>query len=127
MLQKKHSVKVMCPVSEWPKNTTNLPRSGHNPVINANSICHVSVAKCCACCALIHMQWVKRPATGVVPKFEEGTCQLRCRPRHLTAVQNYNLHPENSSCVASKQNVNITTLKLSGKVMDYPPYSPPYF
>ncbi|GBO45686.1 hypothetical protein AVEN_81945-1 [Araneus ventricosus] len=30
----------------------------------------------------------KRPPVGVRRKFGEG-CQLRCRPRHLTAVQNY--------------------------------------
>ncbi|GBN08687.1 hypothetical protein AVEN_203079-1, partial [Araneus ventricosus] len=30
----------------------------------------------------------KRPPVGVAWKFGEG-CQLRCRPRHLTVVQNY--------------------------------------
>ncbi|GBM44033.1 hypothetical protein AVEN_223163-1 [Araneus ventricosus] len=33
---------------------------------------------------------IKRPPDGVARKFGEGTwCQLRLRPRHLTAVQNY--------------------------------------
>ncbi|GBM47516.1 hypothetical protein AVEN_202707-1, partial [Araneus ventricosus] len=32
---------------------------------------------------------IQRPSVGVVWKLREGECQLRCRPRHLTAVQNY--------------------------------------
>ncbi|GBL80318.1 hypothetical protein AVEN_90487-1 [Araneus ventricosus] len=36
---------------------------------------------------------VKRPQVGVTWKFGEG-CQLRCRPRHLTAVQNYEVRPK---------------------------------
>ncbi|GBM42452.1 hypothetical protein AVEN_139887-1 [Araneus ventricosus] len=40
------------------------------------------------CCMLHHMHWVKRPPIGVAWKFGEG-CELRCRPRHLTVVQNY--------------------------------------
>ncbi|GBM65278.1 hypothetical protein AVEN_193812-1 [Araneus ventricosus] len=31
----------------------------------------------------------KRPPVGVARKFGEGGCQLRCRPRHLIEVQNY--------------------------------------
>ncbi|GBL81362.1 hypothetical protein AVEN_165496-1, partial [Araneus ventricosus] len=34
-----------------------------------------------------------------------GGCQLGCRPRHLTAVQNYEVRP----CVASKRDVNLTS------------------
>ncbi|GBM43962.1 hypothetical protein AVEN_111764-1 [Araneus ventricosus] len=36
--------------------------------------------------------------------------KLRCRPRHLTAVQNYEVRPQNSPRFASKRNVNITKL-----------------
>ncbi|GBL96912.1 hypothetical protein AVEN_182501-1 [Araneus ventricosus] len=36
----------------------------------------------------------KRPPVGVVWKFGEEGCQLRCRPRHLTAVRNYEVCPK---------------------------------
>ncbi|GBM41672.1 hypothetical protein AVEN_46944-1 [Araneus ventricosus] len=35
----------------------------------------------------------KRPPVGVAWKFEGG-CQLNCRPRHLTMVQNYEVSPK---------------------------------
>ncbi|GBN12950.1 hypothetical protein AVEN_142021-1 [Araneus ventricosus] len=34
----------------------------------------------------------KHPPVGMAKEFGEGRCQLRCRPRHLTAVQNYEVH-----------------------------------
>ncbi|GBM02036.1 hypothetical protein AVEN_209733-1 [Araneus ventricosus] len=37
---------------------------------------------------------VKPPPAGAVQKFGERGCQLRCRPRHLTAVLNYELRPK---------------------------------
>ncbi|GBN58922.1 hypothetical protein AVEN_123928-1 [Araneus ventricosus] len=40
----------------------------------------------------------------------ERGCQLRCRPRHLTVVQNRSV--QNSRRVASKRDVNITKLAL---------------
>ncbi|GFU01662.1 hypothetical protein TNCV_1522031 [Trichonephila clavipes] len=39
---------------------------------------------------------LKRPSVGVV--FRRGRGQLRCRPRHLTMVQNYEAHHQKSSC-----------------------------
>ncbi|GBM68649.1 hypothetical protein AVEN_262449-1 [Araneus ventricosus] len=37
-----------------------------------------------------------------------GVCQIRCRPRHLTAIQNY--PSQNIPRVASKRDLNITKL-----------------
>ncbi|GBL61887.1 hypothetical protein AVEN_72085-1 [Araneus ventricosus] len=48
---------------------------------------------------------LKRLPVSVVRK-----CQLRCRPRHLTVVQNYEVNPQNSLRVASKRNVYVTKL-----------------
>ncbi|GBM63673.1 hypothetical protein AVEN_112837-1 [Araneus ventricosus] len=36
----------------------------------------------------------KRPPVGVVRKLGKGRCQLRRRPRHLTAVQNDAVRPK---------------------------------
>ncbi|GFY07406.1 hypothetical protein TNCV_5085911 [Trichonephila clavipes] len=38
-----------------------------------------------------------RPLVGVVWRLGEG-CQLRCRPRHLTMVQNYVVRRQKPSC-----------------------------
>ncbi|GFT63290.1 hypothetical protein TNCV_1565981 [Trichonephila clavipes] len=46
----------------------------------------------------------KRPPVGVVVR--EGWCQLRCRSRHLTMVQNY-VGPSQSPRVAEQCDVNI--------------------
>ncbi|GBL81108.1 hypothetical protein AVEN_83173-1 [Araneus ventricosus] len=46
-----------------------------------------------ACCMLNHTQGSKRPPAGVVRKSGERV-QIRCRPHHLTAVQNYEVHPK---------------------------------
>ncbi|GBM18522.1 hypothetical protein AVEN_252299-1 [Araneus ventricosus] len=62
-----------------------------------------------ACHTLNHAQGVKRPPVGMVWKFGEGF-RLRCRPPHLTAVQNYKVRPKNSPRVASERDVNITKL-----------------
>ncbi|GFS73853.1 hypothetical protein TNCV_1458781 [Trichonephila clavipes] len=38
----------------------------------------------------------KRPPVGVVWKLRKGWCQLRFHPRHLTVVQNYEVHHQNT-------------------------------
>ncbi|GBM03599.1 hypothetical protein AVEN_229195-1 [Araneus ventricosus] len=47
----------------------------------------------------------------LVWKFGEG-CQLGCRPRHLSAIQKYEVFPKNGSCVGSNWYVNITKFIL---------------
>ncbi|GBM26083.1 hypothetical protein AVEN_12844-1 [Araneus ventricosus] len=44
---------------------------------------------------MVHVKSVraKCPPVGIVRKFGEGS-QLRCRPRHLTAIQNYKVRPK---------------------------------
>ncbi|GBL87641.1 hypothetical protein AVEN_165239-1 [Araneus ventricosus] len=51
--------------------------------------------KICRVWGLLHVKSVvtKRPPTGVVGSLERG-CQLRCRSRHLTAVQNDEVRPK---------------------------------
>ncbi|GBO22529.1 hypothetical protein AVEN_73898-1 [Araneus ventricosus] len=44
-------------------------------------------------CALNLISWFTRPPAGVVWKIGDGASP-RCRPRHLTAVQNYEIHPK---------------------------------
>ncbi|GBL65985.1 hypothetical protein AVEN_172410-1 [Araneus ventricosus] len=44
----------------------------------------------------------KRRPAGVVRKLREGACRLKCRPRHLTVVQNYEACLKNSPRAASK-------------------------
>ncbi|GFT46474.1 hypothetical protein TNCV_3219701 [Trichonephila clavipes] len=39
----------------------------------------------------LNMSSLKRPPAGVVRKLTERVGQLRCRPRHLTMVQNYDV------------------------------------
>ncbi|GBL93949.1 hypothetical protein AVEN_76680-1 [Araneus ventricosus] len=47
-----------------------------------------------ACCRLNNTQSAKRPPAVVERKFWRGGCQLRCRPNHLTAVQNVEVCPK---------------------------------
>ncbi|GBN42919.1 hypothetical protein AVEN_138896-1 [Araneus ventricosus] len=44
--------------------------------------------------ALSRTEWVKRPPAGVVRKFGGRECQLRCYPRPLTTVENYETYVE---------------------------------
>ncbi|GBN42920.1 hypothetical protein AVEN_138896-2 [Araneus ventricosus] len=44
--------------------------------------------------ALSRTEWVKRPPAGVVRKFGGRECQLRCYPRPLTTVENYEVSPK---------------------------------
>ncbi|GBO38807.1 hypothetical protein AVEN_223056-1 [Araneus ventricosus] len=46
-----------------------------------------------ACCTLSHTYWVKHSPSGVVQKIREEEL-LKCRPRHLTAVQNFEVRPK---------------------------------
>ncbi|GBL66658.1 hypothetical protein AVEN_202084-1 [Araneus ventricosus] len=46
-----------------------------------------------ACCTLKNTYEAKRPVAGVVRHLKRG-CQLRRRPRHLTVVQNSEVHPK---------------------------------
>ncbi|GBO42600.1 hypothetical protein AVEN_120709-1, partial [Araneus ventricosus] len=55
-------------------------------------------------------RWLKRPPAGMVRKFGGRECKLRCCPRNLTAVENYEVSPKIR--VASKREVNITKPKL---------------
>ncbi|GBM43782.1 hypothetical protein AVEN_109633-1 [Araneus ventricosus] len=50
---------------------------------------------------------VKPPPPGVVRKFREEECQLRCRSRHLSSAQNYEMRPRIAPRVASKRDANI--------------------
>ncbi|GBM16187.1 hypothetical protein AVEN_126452-1 [Araneus ventricosus] len=47
-----------------------------------------------ACCTLNNTWGVKCPPVGVVWTFGEEGCHLRCRPLHLTAVQNDKVVPK---------------------------------
>ncbi|GFT73549.1 hypothetical protein TNCV_4021511 [Trichonephila clavipes] len=40
---------------------------------------------------------LNRRLVGVVWKLGGCVCQLRCRPRHLTMVQNYDVHHQKAS------------------------------
>ncbi|GFY20966.1 uncharacterized protein TNCV_3990101 [Trichonephila clavipes] len=51
---------------------------------------------------------------GVVVR--KGGCQLRCRPRHLTMVQNYVVRRQKPSCRAEQCDVNIQSINQTTKV-----------
>ncbi|GBL82942.1 hypothetical protein AVEN_106443-1 [Araneus ventricosus] len=46
-----------------------------------------------ACCKLTRVQWVKHPLAGAVRKSGEGV-PAQVLPRHLSAVQNYEVRPK---------------------------------
>ncbi|GFV84015.1 hypothetical protein TNCV_1480171 [Trichonephila clavipes] len=41
---------------------------------------------------------------------EQARCQLRCRPHHLTVVQNYEIRRQKPSCSCEQCDVNIHSL-----------------
>ncbi|GFT91413.1 uncharacterized protein TNCV_4285691 [Trichonephila clavipes] len=52
---------------------------------------------------------------GVVVR--RGECQLRCRPRHLTMVQNYVVRRQKSPRVAEQCDVNIQSINQSHEIL----------
>ncbi|GBM99059.1 hypothetical protein AVEN_161264-1 [Araneus ventricosus] len=90
--------------------------------------------------------WVKRPPAGVMPrtlstpvyttgfkpttariiiigcvvrKFGEEVCQLRCRPRHLIAIQNFEVRPQICFLYQHCTNMNSQTLTSLRRGSDY--------
>ncbi|GBM90573.1 hypothetical protein AVEN_153978-1 [Araneus ventricosus] len=63
-----------------------------------------------ACCTLNHNVVAKCPPVGVVWKFGEGVCQLRCHPYHMTVVQNYEVRPKIALVLLQKWDFNKTKL-----------------
>ncbi|GBM90895.1 hypothetical protein AVEN_155328-1 [Araneus ventricosus] len=76
-----HSSNCTC---NWPRPVRSRLRSRRAPGLKPDS---TEEQPCIwTCFALNYTKWIKRPPAGV--EIWRGVCQLRCRPRHLTAIQN---------------------------------------
>ncbi|GBL95148.1 hypothetical protein AVEN_253493-1 [Araneus ventricosus] len=42
----------------------------------------------------LYLSRIKCPPARVMPNFKEEECRLRCRPRHLTTVKNFEVFPK---------------------------------